>query len=47
MNGSLTPVVAAHELGHNLGLYHSHALECGAAVMGGTCTVRDYGDQFE
>jgi hypothetical protein len=47
VNGSLTPVVASHELGHNLGLYHSHALECGAASMGGSCSSIDYGDVFD
>jgi hypothetical protein len=47
VNGSLQPVVAAHELGHNLGLYHSHALECGAVTIGGSCSTIDYGDVFD
>jgi hypothetical protein len=34
------------ELGHNLWLYHSHALACEGAVMAGSCTSVDYGDQF-
>jgi hypothetical protein len=34
-------------MGHNLGLYHSHSLDCGAAVIGGTCTSSDYGDYFD
>ncbi|MGH8598351.1 MAG: Ig-like domain-containing protein, partial [Gammaproteobacteria bacterium] len=29
------------------GLYHSHSLDCGAAVIGGTCTSSDYGDYFD
>ena len=34
----------AHEMGHNFGLSHSQALDCGAAVLGGTCTNYSYGD---
>ena len=47
INGGLYPMVAAHELGHNFGLYHSHALECGAVSMGGSCSTIDYGDVFD
>ncbi len=47
INGSLQLRVVAHELGHNLGLYHSHSLDCGAAVLGGNCTSSDYGDNFD
>jgi hypothetical protein len=47
INGSLQLRVVAHEMGHNLGLYHSHALDCGAAVVGGTCSSSDYGDYFD
>jgi hypothetical protein len=47
INGSLQLRVVAHEMGHNLGLYHSHSLDCGAAVIGGTCTSSDYGDSFD
>lgn len=47
INGSLQLRVVAHEMGHNLGLYHSHSLDCGAAVIGGTCTSSDYGDLFD
>jgi len=47
INGSLQLRVVAHEMGHNLGLYHSHSLDCGTAVIGGTCTSSDYGDYFD
>jgi hypothetical protein len=47
INGSLSPVVASHELGHNFGLYHSHALECGSVAMGGSCSSIEYGDVFD
>lgn len=44
VNGTLDPNVFAHELGHNFGLYHSHGLYCGSAVIGTNCTVIDYGN---
>jgi len=34
----------AHELGHNLGLYHSGALECGDTTLGSDCQTFVYGD---
>jgi hypothetical protein len=40
--------VTAHEMGHNFGLYHSHSLDCGAAVVAGSgCTISEYGDVFD
>jgi hypothetical protein len=40
--------VVAHEMGHNLGLYHSHSLDCGSAsVATAGCTSSDYGDVFD
>lgn len=36
--------VVAHELGHNFGLSHSQALDCGATVLGGDCRRVSYGD---
>jgi hypothetical protein len=47
--------VLSHELGHSLGLYHSHALDCGSATVAtsmsstfppppGTCYSIEYGD---
>jgi hypothetical protein len=49
-NGRLSTLVVGHELGHNFGLWHAHALECGTAVLGevgDTCTNIEYGDRFE
>lgn len=47
INGSLQLRVVAHETGHNLGLYHSHALECGSATIGGSCSSIEYGDTID
>jgi Gametolysin peptidase M11/NPCBM-associated, NEW3 domain of alpha-galactosidase len=47
INGSLQVRVVGHETGHNLGLFHSHALECGAAAIGTGCTPVEYGDTVD
>ena len=47
INGSLQLRVVAHEMGHNFGLYHSHSLDCGAEIIGASCTSSDYGDGFD
>jgi len=47
INGNLELKVVGHELGHVLGLYHSHALECGATTLGTTCSVWEYGDVLD
>ncbi|WP_010325014.1 Ig-like domain-containing protein [Marinobacterium stanieri] len=44
INGSMYWFTVAHEMGHNLGLYHSHALECGTDVLGSNCSSDEYGD---
>jgi hypothetical protein len=36
--------LVAHEMGHNFGLSHSQALECGNVSYSATCTVKSYGD---
>jgi hypothetical protein len=47
VNGSFQLGVVAHEMGHNLGLYHSHNFDCGTAVLGTTCTASEYGDTVD
>ena len=47
INGPVDTRILAHELGHNLGLYHSHALECGSVALGGSCSSVEYGDKFD
>jgi uncharacterized repeat protein (TIGR01451 family) len=47
INGSLSLRVIGHELGHNFGLYHAHALDCGSQVIGDNCTTLDYGDTID
>jgi hypothetical protein len=42
LNGSLGNFI--HELGHNLGLYHSHFMSCAPEVLGASCTYSEYGD---
>jgi hypothetical protein len=45
--GFSLPVVG-HEMGHNLGLYHSHSLDCGSASISASgCTASEYGDAFD
>ncbi|MEO8485671.1 MAG: NEW3 domain-containing protein [Betaproteobacteria bacterium] len=40
--------VVGHELGHNLGLFHAHSLDCGAnAIATSGCTASEYGDVFD
>jgi gametolysin peptidase M11 len=43
VNGSFQLRVVGHEMGHNLGLYHSHSMSCDSA----TCSTSEYGDGWD
>jgi hypothetical protein len=40
--------VLGHEMGHNLGLYHAHSIDCGASPWAASgCSTAEYGDVFD
>jgi len=43
VNGSYALKVVAHELGHNIGDYHSRSEQCASTG----CTISDYGDLYD
>jgi gametolysin peptidase M11 len=43
VNGSFQLRVVGHEMGHNLGLYHSHSMSCDSAA----CSTSEYGDGWD
>ena len=49
VNGTLDTKTFTHELGHNLGLYHSHGLFCGLGYSGSptACSYSEYGDLID
>src|SRR3954471_21742891 len=47
LNGANHPGVVAHELGHNLGIWHANALYCDQTPITGKCTVQGYGDIYD
>jgi len=46
-NGYNALWVYGHELGHNFGLWHAGSLGCTGQVIGGSCSVSEYGDPFD
>jgi hypothetical protein len=47
INGAFRLNTIGHELGHNFGLHHAQALECGTKTIGGTCYNYSYGDTLD
>ena len=46
LNGTISQSIAAHELGHNMGVHHASALACGSVALGSSCSNLEYGDPF-
>ena len=51
INGNFMTLVAAHELGHNLGVHHASSFNCTAngqrVPISTSCTASEYGDPFD
>lgn len=47
INGYNVPYIIGHELGHNIGLYHSHFLKCRGSSNQGNCRTIEYGDEAD
>lgn len=47
INGRMNWYTIAHEYGHNLGLRHAHAKDCGSSVLSDNCTHVEYGDALD
>ncbi|RKQ57970.1 M6 family metalloprotease-like protein [Vogesella indigofera] len=47
INGTMSLSVVGHELGHALGLWHSHGLDCDVSATGNSCTYVEYGDRVD
>jgi hypothetical protein len=47
LNEDISIGLIAHLLGHNIGLFHSHSLECQGTVNTGTCNQVEQGDSAD
>lgn len=50
LNGGLSPTLVNHEMGHNLGLYHSHSRSCAPDPLTPLtlpCSTAEYGDGLD
>lgn len=47
LNNAMNRSTSVHELGHNLGLSHSHSRRCSEGPLSGSCTTTEYGDRFD
>lgn len=47
IDGTLSAKIIAHEFGHNLGLSHAKALDCGDETIGSGCSMIEYGDSYD
>ena len=42
-----TTFTVGHEFGHNLGVWHANALDCGSEMVSETCDEYEYGDRID
>jgi hypothetical protein len=47
INGDFQLMVLGHEMGHNLGLYHAHSMDCRTSPIVAPCTTSEYGDTID
>ncbi|MBL4244272.1 cadherin-like domain-containing protein [Vibrio fluvialis] len=47
IDGTLSAKIIAHEFGHNLGLMHARAMDCGDTSLSSSCSTIEYGDSYD